>query len=114
MPDRGPDGGDNLKDIIRQLRTVDDALFERRLNATTVDDRARLRAESHAVSAKMERLQGLLFAQASRDFSAEVTQIDAATADVNKAIKQINDLNGALGGIANLLGIVDSVIGLFA
>ncbi len=107
------DVGDDLRDVIRQLRAVDNALFERRLIATTTDDRARLRAESHAVSARIERLNGLLFAQASRDFAAEVTQIEDATKDVRKAIKDIDNLNAALGGIANLLGIVDTVIGLF-
>ena len=104
---------DNLKDIIRRLRTIDNALFERRLAATTIDERARLRAESHAVSARIERLQGLLFAQGSRDFADEVAQIDAATGEVKKAIKEIDDLNGALAGIANVLSIVDTVIALF-
>lgn len=105
---------DDLKTIIRQLRTVDNALFERRLAAETGDERARLRAESHAVTARIERLQGLLFAQATRDFSEEVDEIGDASKKVTDAIEEIDNLNGALAGISNLLGIVDTVIGLFA
>lgn len=104
---------EQTKAIIRRLREIDNSLFERRLAAQTSDERARLRAESHAVSARIERLQGLLFAQASRDFSEEVAEIASRTSEIEAAIDEIDDLNDALAGISGLLSIVDSVIGLF-
>jgi hypothetical protein len=108
------EGSDNdLRDVIRQLRAIDNALFERRLHAVGSDERSRLRAESHAVSARIERCQGLLFDEATRDFTSELDEITSGTEEVREAIKSINDLNDALAGIAAVLRIVDTVIGLF-
>lgn len=104
---------DNLNAIIAQLQALDDALYQQRLAATSDEEREALSVQSHAISTRIERLQGLMFAQASRDFSGEVAAIGSAAGEVKAAIGQIDQLNAVLGGITQVLGIADTVIGLF-
>jgi hypothetical protein len=100
--------------LIAQLRGVQDATQARRLDpATTADDRARLRVEYNSVNTRILRLQAALFKAATQDISSDVDAVSRASADLKIAIRDIQDLNSALGGLANLLGIVDSVLGLF-
>jgi hypothetical protein len=104
---------EQIEAIIRQLRKADNLLFDRRLKAGSSEERARLRAESHAISARIERLQGILFSGGVAEFDADLAEIATATRDIKQAIKDIEDFINVLGGIADILKIVDTVIGLF-
>jgi dsDNA-specific endonuclease/ATPase MutS2 len=99
--------------MIAHLQEVQTATQERRLDpATTADERQRLRIEYNNVNTRILRLQAALFKTATQNISDDVEAIRKASDDLAKAIKEIQDLNAALGGLANLLGIVDSVLGL--
>lgn len=99
--------------MIVQLQGVQDATQQRRLDpATTDDERQRLKIEYNTINTRILRLQAALFKTATQDLSADVDAIGKASEDLQKAIKEIQDLNAALGGVANLLGIVDSVLGM--
>ena len=103
----------DVRAIVRELRTLDNAVFERRLQATDVNERLKLRAEAHSIEARIERLQALIFIQASQSFDAEIQQLRNETISVRRTIEEIDDLNATLEGIAGALRIVDIVIGLF-
>lgn len=103
----------DLVAIIAQLREVRQGIQERRLAAASDEERQRLKLEYNGVNRRILSLQAVLFDASTQDIAADVADIRQATAEVKRAIKEINDLNAALGGIANLLGIVDKVLGLF-
>ena len=103
----------DVRAIIRELRTLDNAVFERRLQATDVNERLKLRAEAHRIEARMEHLQALIIIAASRKFDEEIQQLRNETISVRRTIEEIDDLNATLEGIAGALRIVDIVIGLF-
>ena len=111
----GAGSGENPQVVamIVQLQGVQDATQQRRLDPATIDDeRQRLKIDYNNVNTRILRLQAALFKAATQDLSADVEAIRQASDDLAKAIKDIQDLNAALGGVANLLGIVDSVLGL--
>jgi hypothetical protein len=111
------DGGENAEvvKIIAGLREVQEATQARRLDPATSDaDRERLKVEYNNVNTRILRLQAALFKTATQDISGDVDAIARSSADLKKAIKDIGDLNAALGGIAGLLGIVDNVLGMLA
>jgi hypothetical protein len=99
--------------MIAGLREVQDATQARRLDPATSDaDRERLKVEYNNVNTRILRLQAALFKTATQDISGDVAAIAQSSADLKQAIKDIRDLNAALGGIAGLLGIVDNVLGM--
>lgn len=99
--------------MIEQLQGVQEATQQRRLDpATTDDERQRLKIDYNTINTRILRLQAALFKTATQDLSADVEAIRQGSDDLAKAIKDIGDLNAALGGVANLLGIVDSVLGM--
>jgi molecular chaperone GrpE (heat shock protein) len=97
--------------IIAELRALEDSLYERGLAAGSDEERERIRLEMNQVNARTLRLQAKLFARATRDLADDVAAISDGTARAKEAIRDIEDLNAALGGIANILGIVDTVLG---
>lgn len=105
---------DELLTIAAALQMLRDDV-RTRMNSTDVG------AESDAlflqileITHRLQMINAILFKQSTEDLSSQVAAIQAGTAEIHEAIRDIERLANAIAGIKSVLGIVDSVIDLIA
>jgi hypothetical protein len=99
-----------IADDLVQLRTQ----VREEMNGATAEESDALFLQILEINHRISMIDQLLFKAGTMDFSEFVKNIADQTDEIEKAIKEIENIKKITGAIKNLLGIVDSVIDLVA
>jgi len=100
----------DLAALQASLGEIVDRLAQKQEDATDPAVIKALAIEIREVLFRVTTVQQLLFRQQTDRISRAVEQVDAARADLDKAIAEIEKLNRFLRTISGFLGLVDKVL----
>lgn len=99
-----------LSEIARALEALRDECRSRMNRTATPEESDRLYLQILEINHRLVMVHQLMLEQGFAELGAHVAAIRAAKEEVDAAIAEHEQLNAAIDGIKNILGIVDTVI----
>ena len=103
---------DDLKHLHETLMAQHQALYEKLDSVTDPDIARAIVTEMQEILHRVDLVQGLLFRQSTDSFSKSLAKVDAADADLTKAVKIADSAADYVKGVGKFLTCVDKAIDL--
>lgn len=101
-----------LGEVVAQISATRDAVRAQMNSATDPAQSDKLFLQIIELTHRITMLNQLMFKDGSKNLDGELDQIKQATADVKKAIKEVQGIANVVSAVRSLLGIADTIIGL--